>query len=184
MQGGERLTDPSPGLKPPRHLCDALVSCSDAPQAQVVLHDYGFLITKKKLEEEDNFQDCLADKTEFHTTAIVDKHVSAIAKGSFVQRMRLNKAHAIEQCACLVVHAHRFCVALVFDPAPCRRHHPARTAWLLHLRLQQGRKPDRAHRRAGRQVRCAGGPGRARRQGRGQVTIPSLLVVRMASCCS
>jgi glutamyl-tRNA synthetase len=49
----------------------------------VVLRDYGYLITKKKLDEEDTFQDCLADPTEFVTAAVADAHLpAAIKKGT------------------------------------------------------------------------------------------------------
>lgn len=53
---------------------------------QVTLHEYDYLITKKKLEEEDSLENCINPKTEFITNAILDRtHASAISKGKIVQ---------------------------------------------------------------------------------------------------
>lgn len=54
---------------------------SHAPQLKVVLMDYDYLITKKKLEEEDTFESFLNEKTEFRADALADRHLAVIKKG-------------------------------------------------------------------------------------------------------
>ena len=54
----------------------------DAPLVPLRLLDYGFLITKKKIEEDEKFEDFLATTTEFPTDAVADKHIDAVQKGT------------------------------------------------------------------------------------------------------
>jgi len=44
--------------------------------------DYDYLITKKKLEEEDTFENFLNEKTEFRADALADRHLSVVKKGT------------------------------------------------------------------------------------------------------
>lgn len=62
----------------------------DAPQPEksatdVVLIDLDFLITKKKLEENDTFEDFLTPVTEFRTAAKADWNVRKLKKGDIIQ---------------------------------------------------------------------------------------------------
>lgn len=64
---------------------------SPDPQALVPLslYDYDYLITKKKLEEEDTLDDCLTPVTEFITPAVGDANIAADLKcGDIVQLER------------------------------------------------------------------------------------------------
>ncbi|KAL9577922.1 MAG: hypothetical protein Q9212_006052 [Teloschistes hypoglaucus] len=51
----------------------------------VELVDFDFLITKDKLEEEDNVDDYLTEKTEFRTEAVADGNVAAVGEGEVIQ---------------------------------------------------------------------------------------------------
>ncbi len=51
----------------------------------VILHDYDYLITKKKLEEEDTLDDCLTPVTEFVTEAVGDANLVAVKRGEIIQ---------------------------------------------------------------------------------------------------
>lgn len=51
----------------------------------VTLLDFDYLITKKKLEEEDKFTDFLTAQSIFSTQAIADKNVASLAKGAEIQ---------------------------------------------------------------------------------------------------
>ncbi|KAI4244187.1 MAG: hypothetical protein LQ352_006901 [Teloschistes flavicans] len=51
----------------------------------VELVDFDFLITKDKLEEEDNVDHFLTEKTEFRTDALADGNVAALAEGEIIQ---------------------------------------------------------------------------------------------------
>ncbi|KAF7311442.1 Glutamate-tRNA ligase [Mycena kentingensis (nom. inval.)] len=51
----------------------------------VVLLDYDYLITKKKLEEEDDVKDFVSPQTEFRTEAIADANVAGLTKGDIIQ---------------------------------------------------------------------------------------------------
>ncbi|KAL8641045.1 MAG: hypothetical protein Q9228_002096 [Teloschistes exilis] len=51
----------------------------------VELVDFDFLITKDKLEEEDNVDDFLTEKTEFRTEALADGNVAALGEGEIIQ---------------------------------------------------------------------------------------------------
>ena len=51
----------------------------------VTLLDFDYLITKKKLEEEDNFVDFLTPQTRFETHALADANVTALKEGDQIQ---------------------------------------------------------------------------------------------------
>lgn len=51
----------------------------------VTLHDFDFLITKNKLEENDNFEDFLTPQTEFVTEALADPNVAAYTGDEIIQ---------------------------------------------------------------------------------------------------
>jgi glutamyl-tRNA synthetase len=51
----------------------------------VELVDFDFLITKDKLEEEDNVDDFLTPKTEFRTSGIADENVAELKKDDIIQ---------------------------------------------------------------------------------------------------
>jgi len=57
-----------------------LASTSSRPLVECQLHDYDYLITKKKLEEDDKFEDFLTPQTEFVTDAVADANVAADVK--------------------------------------------------------------------------------------------------------
>jgi glutamyl-tRNA synthetase len=54
----------------------------------VVLTDYDYLITKKKLEEDDKFEDFLNPKTEYRTDALGDANLKQLKKGDIIQLER------------------------------------------------------------------------------------------------
>jgi glutamyl-tRNA synthetase len=54
----------------------------------VTLLDYDYLITKKKLEENDNLQDFLTPVTEFKTEALGDANLTTLKKGDIIQLER------------------------------------------------------------------------------------------------
>lgn len=59
------------------------------PLVPLSLHDYDYLITKKKLEEEDTLDDCLTPVTEFVTPAIGDANLAKDVKvGDIIQLER------------------------------------------------------------------------------------------------
>ncbi|PKI85171.1 glutamate--tRNA ligase [Malassezia vespertilionis] len=51
----------------------------------VLLRDYDYLVTKKKLEEDDKFTDFLTPETCFTTEALADANVAALEKGDAIQ---------------------------------------------------------------------------------------------------
>ncbi|GAA5989864.1 hypothetical protein JCM10908_002354 [Rhodotorula pacifica] len=51
----------------------------------VTLLDYDYLITKKKLEEDDKVEELINPKTEFRTPAIADHNVRSLAAGTIIQ---------------------------------------------------------------------------------------------------
>ncbi|GAA5862679.1 hypothetical protein JCM3774_001883 [Rhodotorula dairenensis] len=51
----------------------------------VTLLDYDYLITKKKLEEDDKVEELLNPKTEYRTEAIADHNVRSLAAGTIIQ---------------------------------------------------------------------------------------------------
>ncbi|KAJ8292069.1 putative glutamate--tRNA ligase, cytoplasmic [Rhodotorula toruloides] len=52
---------------------------------QVSLLDYDYLITKKKLEEDDNVEDLINPTTEYRTDAVADHNVASLAQGTIIQ---------------------------------------------------------------------------------------------------
>lgn len=61
------------------------LSPDPAPLLPLALHDYDYLITKKKLEEEDTLDDCLTPVTEFVTPAIGDSNMASLKVGDIIQ---------------------------------------------------------------------------------------------------
>jgi len=55
------------------------------PLAPVTLLDYDYLITKKKLEDDDNINDFITPVTEFREKALADANVSDLNKGDIMQ---------------------------------------------------------------------------------------------------
>ncbi|KAK6347143.1 hypothetical protein TWF696_007223 [Orbilia brochopaga] len=55
------------------------------PLADVELVDFDYLITKDKLEEEDNLEDFLNDKTEFRVDGVADTNVRDVKQGEIIQ---------------------------------------------------------------------------------------------------
>jgi len=55
------------------------------PHIPVTLHDYDYLITKKKLEEEDDVNNFITPITEFITDAVADSNVRDLKKGDIMQ---------------------------------------------------------------------------------------------------
>ncbi|KAJ2725055.1 glutamate--tRNA ligase [Coemansia sp. Benny D115] len=55
---------------------------------EALLVDYDYLITKKKLENDDSVEDVLTPQTEFTNTAIVDANVANLAQGAIIQLER------------------------------------------------------------------------------------------------
>jgi glutamyl-tRNA synthetase len=51
----------------------------------VALLDYDYLITKKKLEENDNVEDFVTPVTEFREEALADRDVGALMQGTIIQ---------------------------------------------------------------------------------------------------
>lgn len=71
------------------------------PVVDVVLIDYDYLITKKKLEQDDEFADFVTPKTEFKTLAVGDANLKGCKKGDIIQLERkgyfiVDKADGIE----------------------------------------------------------------------------------------
>ncbi|KDE04185.1 hypothetical protein MVLG_05348 [Microbotryum lychnidis-dioicae p1A1 Lamole] len=62
-------------------------SSNDGLQAltKVTLLDYDYLIFKKKMEEDDKFEDWLTPQTEFRTEAFADVNVAGLEKGTIIQ---------------------------------------------------------------------------------------------------
>ncbi|KAJ2996064.1 hypothetical protein HDV02_000214 [Globomyces sp. JEL0801] len=69
----KKLTWLSEGSKPESKLVD------------VVLFDFDYLITKKKLEEDDDIKDCLSPKTEFKYPAVGDANLRLLKKNDIIQ---------------------------------------------------------------------------------------------------
>ena len=55
---------------------------------EVVLLDYDYLITKKKLEEDDTFEDCVNKVTEFKIDSLGDLSLRHLKKGDIIQLER------------------------------------------------------------------------------------------------
>lgn len=60
-------------------------STSENPLVPVTLIDYDYLITKKKLEEDDDFDQVTNDKTEYRTKALASKEVENLKKWDIIQ---------------------------------------------------------------------------------------------------
>lgn len=60
-------------------------STSEYPLIPVTLLDYDYLITKKKLEENDNIKDFITPVTEFREFALADANVKDLRKGDYLQ---------------------------------------------------------------------------------------------------
>jgi glutamyl-tRNA synthetase len=58
---------------------------SEHPIPTVMLTDFDYLITKKKLEEEDNVEDFVTPVTEFKEIALADANVLDLKKGDIIQ---------------------------------------------------------------------------------------------------
>jgi len=58
---------------------------ADQNLVSVELVDFDFLITKDKLEEEDNYEDFLTPQTEFRTAAVADENVAALKVDDVIQ---------------------------------------------------------------------------------------------------
>lgn len=55
------------------------------PVTEVILLDYDYLITKKKLEEEDDVKDFVPPVTEFREEALADANVKTLKAGDIIQ---------------------------------------------------------------------------------------------------
>ena len=55
------------------------------PLVPVTLIEYDYLITKKKLEEDDNIEDIINPKTEYRTKALASKEVENLKKWDIIQ---------------------------------------------------------------------------------------------------
>jgi glutamyl-tRNA synthetase len=58
---------------------------SDSPLVDVTLLDYDYLITKKKLEEDDDVADFVTPQTEFRVEALADANVAELKQGDIIQ---------------------------------------------------------------------------------------------------
>lgn len=63
----------------------AEVPAAQATLVPVTLLDYDYLITKKKLEEDDDVKDCLTPQTEFRQAAVADANVRQLKQGDIIQ---------------------------------------------------------------------------------------------------
>ncbi|KAJ7180525.1 tRNA synthetases class I, catalytic domain-containing protein [Mycena filopes] len=62
-----------------------LAQSSDRPLVEVTLLDYDYIITKKKLEEGDNWEDFITPETEFHDEALADANVLDLGAEKTIQ---------------------------------------------------------------------------------------------------
>ncbi|SJX65384.1 probable GUS1-Glutamyl-tRNA synthetase [Sporisorium reilianum f. sp. reilianum] len=60
-------------------------AADDHALVEVNLLDFDYLITKKKLEEEDNFADFVTPNSEFRAVALADHNVAALPQGAAIQ---------------------------------------------------------------------------------------------------
>lgn len=58
---------------------------TEYPLIDATLLDYDYLITKKKLEENDEFQDVVTPQTEFREEVLADANVTDLKKGEIMQ---------------------------------------------------------------------------------------------------
>ena len=61
---------------------------TDSDLVELDLVDFGYLITKQKLEKDDDFKDVLNPETEFHTSARGDQNMRTLQKGEHLQLER------------------------------------------------------------------------------------------------
>ncbi|KAJ2547091.1 glutamate--tRNA ligase, partial [Coemansia sp. RSA 1933] len=61
----------------------------EAHPVEALLVDYDYLITKKKLEEDDDIEDVLTPVTEYAEAAIVDANVAQLSSGAIIQFERI-----------------------------------------------------------------------------------------------
>ncbi|GJJ12525.1 hypothetical protein Clacol_006768 [Clathrus columnatus] len=81
LEGDYRKTD-----KKVTWLADHSISLSlSLPLVDVTLLDYDYLITKKKLEEEDDVKDFVTSTTEFRVEALADNNVKDLKVGDIIQ---------------------------------------------------------------------------------------------------
>jgi len=62
-----------------------LANSSSAPLIPCTLVDYDYLITKKKIEEDDNWEDFINPKTEYRSEVVADNNVTELKKGDIIQ---------------------------------------------------------------------------------------------------
>ncbi|KAN0063886.1 glutamate--tRNA ligase [Thecaphora frezii] len=62
-----------------------LAQSATRPFVEVSLLDFDYLITKKKLEEEDKFEDFITPQSEFRSEAVADFNVSELEEGAQIQ---------------------------------------------------------------------------------------------------
>lgn len=62
-----------------------LAPSDKAPLQPVVLLDYDYLITKKKIEEGDNVDDFITPVSEFQEAGVADANVELLKKGDIIQ---------------------------------------------------------------------------------------------------
>ena len=63
-----------------------LAASADAPGLiPAILVDFDYLITKKKIEEDENWENFITPQTEFRTDALVDSNVATLELGTVVQ---------------------------------------------------------------------------------------------------
>lgn len=118
------------------------------------LRDYDFLITKKKLEEEDTFEDCLNEKTEFLTEAVGDANLVTVKKGEIIQLERRYVAVCLwVLCSHPDYDAHTdskvatsFVTSLTLLPTRGWNSSPFRTAVRPQSRSSRQRRPPVAER--------------------------------------
>ncbi|TPX63115.1 glutamate---tRNA ligase [Spizellomyces sp. 'palustris'] len=60
----------------------------ESTPVNVMLHDFDYLITKKKLEEADNVKDFVTPVSEFQTEALGDANLRNVKKGEYIQLER------------------------------------------------------------------------------------------------
>ncbi|RKP04676.1 ribosomal protein L25/Gln-tRNA synthetase, partial [Thamnocephalis sphaerospora] len=65
-----------------------LSPASERPFIPALLHDYDYLITKKKLEEDDELANFLTPVSEFHVETVGDNNLAALKKGDIIQLER------------------------------------------------------------------------------------------------
>jgi len=62
-----------------------LAISAEKPLVNVILKDYDYLITKKKIEEDDQWEDFINPTTEFREEAFADNNVSELKQGDIIQ---------------------------------------------------------------------------------------------------